>query len=227
MLPNYLIIILNRGNGNIFNCKIEIPEIFDSSNYEERDKNKKYELIGVVSHFGESGMGGHFIAFCKHSIDNKWRCYNDSIVTESQDDFLNKGIPYILFYKKIGQSKNYNNGNNKNKSYVKKNVNNTNNTNNTDNPNPIYNFVNNNGAFNNNNPQQNMMLNNQGFNQNMNFNNNFNNNNFQVGFNDVNNFQGNFNPNNQNFGQNMNMNNNNFQNVNMLNIGNMNNNNNC
>ena len=46
-------------------------------------------------------MGGHFIAFCKHSIDGKWRCYyNDSIVTECSNDYLNKGTPYILFYKK-------------------------------------------------------------------------------------------------------------------------------
>ena len=45
-------------------------------------------------------MGGHFIAFCKHYKDGKWRCYNDSVVTECQNDYLNKGTPYILFYKK-------------------------------------------------------------------------------------------------------------------------------
>ena len=237
MLPNYLIIILNRGRGNIFNCKVDIPIIFDSSNYEERDKNKKYELIGVVSHFGESGMGGHFIAFCKHSFDNKWRCYNDCTVTESQDDFLNKGIPYILFYKRMNIPKN-NFGKKKNLSNVQKKENNTNIQ---KNPNPLYNIFNNNSnnnnPFNNNNnindnQQQNMMINNQGFNQNMNmnlnnnFNNNINNNNFQGGFNNMNNIQGNFNQNNQGFVQNMN-NNNNFQNNNMniFNMGNMNNNN--
>ena len=138
MFPNYLIIILNRGNGNIFNCKVEIPEIFYSSNYEERDKNKKYELIGVVSR-----IESNFVAFCKHSIDNKWRCYNDSIVTECQNDFLNKGIPYILFYKKVVIAKNDN-------AYI--------------NPNSIYQSLNNNPFNNdnmNNNLQQNMMINNQ------------------------------------------------------------------
>ena len=100
-LPLYLIIILNRGRGNIFNCNVQIPEIFDASNYIEiKSENNNYELVGIVSHFGESGMGGHFIAFCKHSIDGKWRCYNDSIVTECQNDYLNKGTPYIVFYKK-------------------------------------------------------------------------------------------------------------------------------
>ena len=99
--PLYLIIILNRGKGNIFNCHVKIPEKFNVSNYtDKKNQNDDYELIGIVSHFGESGMGGHFIAFCKHNIDGKWRCYNDSIVTECSNDYLNKGIPYILFYKK-------------------------------------------------------------------------------------------------------------------------------
>ena len=99
--PLYLIIILNRGKGNIFNCHVKIPEKFNASNYsDKKNQNDDYELIGIVSHFGESGMGGHFIAFCKHNIDGKWRCYNDSIVTECSNDYLNTGIPYILFYKK-------------------------------------------------------------------------------------------------------------------------------
>ena len=98
--PLYLIIILNRGKGNIFNCHVQIPERFNASNYVERkNQNNEYELFGIVSHIGESGMKGHFIAFCKHNIDGKWRCYNDSIVTECQNDYLNKGTPYILFYK--------------------------------------------------------------------------------------------------------------------------------
>ena len=69
-LPNYLIIILNRGKGNIFNCKVDIPEIFDSSNYEETTKNKKYELIGIISYFGQNNNMQHSIAFCKHNMDN-------------------------------------------------------------------------------------------------------------------------------------------------------------
>ena len=108
-LPFYLIIILNRGKGNIFNCHVQIPERFNPSNYVEKyNQNDEYELIGIVSHFGESGMGGHFIAFCKHNIDSKWRCYNDSIVTECSNDYLNKGTPYILFYKKSSIENLYN-----------------------------------------------------------------------------------------------------------------------
>jgi ubiquitin C-terminal hydrolase len=105
--PLYLIIILNRGKGNIFNCHVQIPEKFNPSIYvEKKNQNDEYELIGIVTHFGESGMGGHFIAFCKHNIDGKWRCYNDSIVTEcNNNDYLNKGTPYILFYKKMNIEK--------------------------------------------------------------------------------------------------------------------------
>ena len=100
-LPIYLIIILDRGKGNIFDCHVQIPEIFDASNYIEiKSQNNNYELVGIVSHFPESGIGEHFIAFCKHNIDGKWRYYNDNIVTECQNDFLNKGTPYIVFYKK-------------------------------------------------------------------------------------------------------------------------------
>jgi len=223
VLPNYLIIILNRGKGNIFNCKVDIPLLFDSSNYEEKFKNKKYELIGIVSHFGESGMGGHFIAFCKHSMDNKWRCYNDSTVTESQNDFLDKGVPYILFYKntevqtKTNYNQNSNTFNNPNEIYDKFDLNNNNNNIN---------------KMNYTNQQQN---NTQNIFQSMNM--NYLANNFQQGYNMGmmgnmgNNYQYNINANVSNGyqGQNVNFNNNfyqnNMNNMNMFNMGNMNSNN--
>ena len=88
--------------------------MFCPSNYVANEKNSYFNLIGVVSHFGESGMGCHFIAFCKHNIDGKWRYYNDSIVNECQNDFLQKGTPYILFYQKeeiFGNSFQNNNNN--------------------------------------------------------------------------------------------------------------------
>ena len=98
-LPNYLIIKLNRGKEKDFKFDIKIPEIFDISNLEENMKNKKYELIGIISHLGPNENEEESIAFCKHSLDNKWRSYKDNDVTECQNDYLTKGIPYILFYK--------------------------------------------------------------------------------------------------------------------------------
>ena len=169
-LPNYLIIILNRGKGNVFNCKVDIPEVFDSSKYEENMKNKRYELIGVVSHFGSYGMGGHFIAFCKHSMDGKWRCYNDSTVAESQNDYLQKGTPYILFYKNMNIINNQINNNNNQ-------MNNINQFNNNNQMNNINQFNNNNNQFNN----SNQFYNNNQFNNNqINNNNQFNNNQINI-----------------------------------------------
>ena len=154
--PNYLIIILNRGKGNIFNCKVDIPIEFTPSMYVEKDKNSKFSLIGVVSHLGESNMGGHFIAFCRHNIDGKWRCYNDSIVTESQNDFLEKGTPYILFYQK-------------NLQYLKKGKNQGMKNNFNINMNSQNNQINNYGNFFNNNFSQNNIISNNHFNNNKNF----------------------------------------------------------
>ena len=183
-LPLYLIIILNRGRGNIFNCNVQIPEIFDASNYIEiKSENNNYELVGIVSHFGESGMGGHFIAFCKHSIDGKWRCYNDSIVTECQNDYLNKGTPYIVFYKKY-QIENHSKFNlKKSCNNFSRNFQNYFNYNSFNNINSYNNFQNNMDMYNSNNFMNNSQQNMNSIMNNMNnyntFQNNFNNNPFQ------------------------------------------------
>ena len=185
-MPNYLIIILNRGKGNIFNCNVQIPETFCPSNYVENEKNCYFKLIGVVIHFGESGMGGHFIAFCKHYIDGKWRCYNDNIVNKCQNDYLQKGTPYILFYQKERSDNSFQNIQGINNGIFNMNQINVNNQ-----MNSIQNlFINNNQQINmfpnrqqnqnniNNNFQQNFIMynNNNSFNtNNMNLNNNFNN----------------------------------------------------
>ncbi len=46
----------------------------------KENKNLIYHLYAIVTHFGPSNMGGHFIAFCKSPIDNNWYKYNDSMV---------------------------------------------------------------------------------------------------------------------------------------------------
>ena len=61
-----------------------------------------YELVGVISHFGESNMGGHFIAYCKNSFDGKWYKFNDAMVNESSfQEASFQGLPYVLFYSYI------------------------------------------------------------------------------------------------------------------------------
>ena len=80
--PNVLIIILNRGKGNSFECDIDFPmELNLSEHISNPASPKNYELIGVISHLGESSMEGHFIAYCKH-FDEGWYLFNDAIVRQ-------------------------------------------------------------------------------------------------------------------------------------------------
>ena len=106
--PRVLIINLNRGKGIQFNVNINFDEYIDIRNYVFlNDSPHKYELIGVISHFGESGMGGHFIAFCKHLSDygSKWYKFNDGFVDECTfKDVQNSGMPYVLFYSYINMA---------------------------------------------------------------------------------------------------------------------------
>jgi len=211
-MPNYLIIILNYGKGNIFDCNVQIPEAFCPSIYVEKEKNIEFNLIGIISH-SEENMKENYIAFCKHFMDGKWRCYNDSIVTECNNDYLQKGIPYILFYQK--------NSMNNNQNISQMNNNHYNNVQNLYNNNQQMNIINNNyqqnmnnNIFQDNNYQQNININN--FQQNVD--NNIFQQNMYIGYNNKNLQQNNIinNINNNQFNmnnipQNINMNNNNFQ----------------
>ena len=108
VLPNILIIILNRGSGLQFKqqkVKIDFEENINLKDYVEFLKeNSFYELIGVVTHYGESGIKGHFVARCKSPIDGFWYLYNDAMVDKigyfTKEKFL-QGNPYILFYKRL------------------------------------------------------------------------------------------------------------------------------
>ena len=202
-LSPILIIILNRGKANQFNCDVDFPERISFQEYVLNPKiNFSYRLIGVVTHFGTSDMGGHFIAYCRHRILNEWYCYNDAVVTKltDQQNGYKKGVPYILFYESEQGNNNIlfdNSNNNTNNNNIIHNIQNI----------PVQNFG------------QNFVNNSFSFN----IGNNINNMNFQNNLNMPNN-----NINNMNF-INMNNNgfNNNFQNMNHNFINNINNNMNC
>ena len=105
--PKILILLLNRGVGIQFKIKLEFTTILDLTNYiseKNGSKNIKYKLIGVITHIGENGASGHFIAHCLSPIDDKWYTYNDAIVNETdnfQRNIIDLGMPYLLFYKRI------------------------------------------------------------------------------------------------------------------------------
>ena len=99
--PNFLIINLNRGKGAVYECNVNFPEKLNILNYVNfKDGNTFFELYAVICHIGPSSMSGHFVAFCKNHINNKWYKFNDSIVTACQksNEYL-MGMPYILFYR--------------------------------------------------------------------------------------------------------------------------------
>ena len=102
--PEVLIIILNRGKGIEFNVKIIFDERLNLANYIQfGNTGVNYELIGVITHLGESGMGGHFIAFCKDPISLKWYKFNDAFVSPVEDfkkEVIDFGMNYLLFYQK-------------------------------------------------------------------------------------------------------------------------------
>ena len=99
--PNYLIINLNRGKGATYECNVIFPEQLNVINYATFKQGiTAYELYAVICHLGPSSMSGHFVAYCKNSIDHKWYLYNDAIVTQCKREQQYKdGMPYILFYK--------------------------------------------------------------------------------------------------------------------------------
>ena len=110
VLPNIIIIILNRGKGLQYKVNISFEnENLGLGKYVEYCTDESiYELIGLVTHYGDSSASGHFMARCKSPIDNEWYLYNDQIV-EKIGYFNNvsfaQGNPYILFYKKINFQK--------------------------------------------------------------------------------------------------------------------------
>ena len=229
--PEVLTIILNRGKGLQFQVDFTLDHFINIDDYvidKSSGKSNFYELIGILCHFGPSGMAGHFIAFCKSPIDHNWYCYNDATVTKCDGDpelssYGNvDGIPYVLYYQRYEneEEKKENFIKEQMKSFIQNNENMTNNNNNSmninfNNNNAQYNnnFVNNNASYNNNNINNSVNYNNNNFNNNINYdnNNNFNNN---MNYNNNNIFNNNINydNNNNNFNNNMNYNNNIFNN---------------
>ena len=101
--PERLIINLNRGPSNKYKVGIQFPEILNLSTEVESKiyNNSNYELIGVITHFGESGVFGHFIALCFVQEKNRWYKFNDSIVSKSNyQEASTIGDTYILFYQR-------------------------------------------------------------------------------------------------------------------------------
>ena len=103
--PEVLTIILNRGKGLEFEVEFSFPMTISIEKYiTDKTCDPNYELIGVLTHHGPSGMAGHFVAYCKSPVNGQWYFYNDATVTQCssnvESEMQSKGIPYILFYQR-------------------------------------------------------------------------------------------------------------------------------
>lgn len=101
--PKILIIALKRWNydGRKINTLIDIPvNNFNLFNYISGYNTESYiyDLYGICNHSGSS-MGGHYTAYVKNA-NNKWYEYNDTMITEIDEDNLITTKSYCLFYRK-------------------------------------------------------------------------------------------------------------------------------
>jgi len=56
-----------------------------------------YDLYAISNHYGSLG-GGHYTAFAKNNVTNKWYRFDDSSVSEVAESVIVTPAAYILFY---------------------------------------------------------------------------------------------------------------------------------
>ena len=109
--PYYLIIHFNRYKinqdsylnkyNNIKNeTFIDFPiQNLDLSEYFiGNDQKEKYNLIGVINHYGES-FNGHYTSYCLNR--NNWYCFDDETISEINKNSIVSDSAFILFYQKV------------------------------------------------------------------------------------------------------------------------------
>ena len=103
--PEILILHLKRFKNfskleNLVKFPIENLDMGKYIIYNEYNKSDNiYDLFAVGNHFG--GLhGGHYIAYCKNFLDEKWYEFNDGYVEEIAHDKIVSSNAYVLFYKR-------------------------------------------------------------------------------------------------------------------------------
>ena len=67
--------------------------------HQSGSKRSVYDLYAVSNHFGGMG-GGHYTAYCKNPVFQKWYEFDDSSVSKISQSQINTKAAYVLFYKK-------------------------------------------------------------------------------------------------------------------------------
>ncbi|XP_067827317.1 ubiquitin carboxyl-terminal hydrolase 8 isoform X2 [Heptranchias perlo] len=82
---------------------VDFPlENLDLSNYVIGPKNnvKRYNLFAVSNHYG--GLdGGHYTAYCKNAVKQRWFKFDDHDVSEISASSVRSSAAYILFYSSL------------------------------------------------------------------------------------------------------------------------------
>ena len=106
-LPDVLIFHFQRkslGEYNNIIIKFPIKEHLDLSRFAEdnKTKDKKYELIGIINFEGNM-VTGHYNAFCKNPIQNKWFKFNDTacFIINNIEEEIDYSNVYAVIYKNI------------------------------------------------------------------------------------------------------------------------------
>ena len=104
ILPKYLIIILDRGKDDNFECPFKFVKTIDLSNFTEiicetnNEKNNfEYELL-CVTYLNKKPS--HTIAFCKH-FNGKYYLFDDEELDEIEFEKIKENKPFLLFYKRV------------------------------------------------------------------------------------------------------------------------------
>ena len=111
--PDYLIVHLKRFSHQrnvMFGSRkltdfINFPvNALDMSPYvihKEEGQSYTYDLYAVSNHFGSLG-GGHYTAFCKNPVYEKWFNFDDTEVGRASESDVVTKAAYVLFYKRRG-----------------------------------------------------------------------------------------------------------------------------
>merc|ERR1719347_1827935 len=111
-LPEVLIIHLKRFSYNRYwrdkiDTVIDFPiRGLDMTQYVINSAHGQavYDLIAVSNHYGGMG-GGHYTAYGKSKIDNNWYYFDDSNVTQTNEEAVCTKAAYVLFYQRRPQTK--------------------------------------------------------------------------------------------------------------------------
>ena len=102
--PNYFLINIDYGKNKLYMPRtIKFDEEINITKYVNFNFGTeiKYQLIGLCTHYGISGIYGHYVAFCKNKKNDKWYLFNDSFCQECDKNSIYNGTPYLLLYERI------------------------------------------------------------------------------------------------------------------------------